>query len=146
MIFRSDAEKADLAASWRRSDRAFFAGGACHILSHVYLLEYPHSGYHPFYIQPAPGFRGSHVLVSDGTTVFDYHGFSDHDRYMAHYFAKLRRLSPGWQAEVIPLEGSLVDPAFCSRYQHRLPTQYFEDPLPRATRFLRRLQKHARHS
>jgi hypothetical protein len=64
-------------------------------LSHVFLLERPLGGYRPIYILPAPGYRGSHVLVSNGEEVFDYHGYSGHDRYVTRHFARVRRLFPG---------------------------------------------------
>jgi hypothetical protein len=138
MIFRSDSQKSDPVASWHRPDRAFFAGGACHILSHVFLQEYPRSGYRPAYILPRQGFRGSHVIVSDGEMVFDYHGYCDHERYLGRYFTKMRRRFPGWEADVLSIEGSPVGRDFCSRFNHRLPSQFFSDPLPRAKKFLAR--------
>src|SRR5471032_3305755 len=83
MIFRTEEQKHDLTRSWHRSDRPFFAAGACHVLAAAFLEVYPNAGFHPFLILPGPGLRGSHVFVSDGETVFDYHGFSGHDRFLS---------------------------------------------------------------
>lgn len=141
MIFRSDKDKADLMRSWHRPDRSFFASGACHILAHIFLQQYPDSGYHAINIRPHPNFRGGHIIVSDGNTVFDYHGYSDHDRFMAHYFAKIRRYFPGWQADLIPIHESLVDSSFCAQLLLRTPPQYLHDPMPRARAFLARFKE-----
>jgi len=140
MIFRSDTDKADLSASWHRPDRAFFASGACHILAHAFLQRCSETKYHALYILPQPGFRGSHVIVSNGKSIFDYHGRTNRDFFLNHYFAKMRRFFPGWQAELLPIESSLVEEKFCRRFNHRMPHQFFKDPLPRAYSFLNRLQ------
>jgi hypothetical protein len=95
MIFRSAEDRFDLQRSWARPDRPFFAAGACHILAGVFLETFPRSGFHALMIQPKPGFRGSHVLVSNGRQVFDYHGYGDARPYFLHYFSKAARLLPG---------------------------------------------------
>jgi hypothetical protein len=136
MIFRTEEQKHDLIRSWHRPDRPFFATGACHVLAAAFLEVYPNTGFHPFLILPGSGLRGSHVFVSDGKTVFDYHGFSGHDRFLSHYFVKVRRFFPRWFGEVIRLEESPIGVAFCGRYSHRLPSQYPYDPLPRAFSYL----------
>jgi hypothetical protein len=138
MIFRSDTDKSDLARSCHRPDRPFFASGACHILAYAFLQKHSDFDYHPIYISPHPGFRGSHLVVSDGNTIFDYHGYSDHDYFMEHYFIKMRRYFPGWQADLIQIEDSLIDSGFCSRFNHRMPFQYFQNPIPRAFSYLSR--------
>ena len=136
MVFRSHKDKSDPVKSWHRPDRLFFASGACHILAHAFLQRYPDCDFRPIYICPHQGFRGSHVVVSDGEAIFDYHGYSDHGLFMAHYFTKLRRFFPGWQADLIWIEGSLVNSGFCGPYQHRMPEQYLHDPMPRALAFI----------
>lgn len=138
MIFRTEEQKRDLTRSWHRPDRPFFAAGACHVLAAAFLEANPNDGFHPFLILPNPGLRGSHVFVSDGRTVFDYHGFSRHDHYLSHYFTKIYRFFPRWHGEVIRLTESPIDVSFCEKYNHRLPSQYPHDPLPRAFSYLAR--------
>ena len=84
-------------------DRRFFACGACHILAHAYLERFPDGRFRPFWIRPRPGFTGNHVFVSDGETVFDYHGYSAARAFLPHYARRAGRYYPGWDAEVVPL-------------------------------------------
>jgi hypothetical protein len=65
---------------------------------------------------------------------------------MEHYFTKLRRYFSDWQADLIQIEVSLVDSAFCGRFQHRMPHQYLHDPIPRAQTFLKRFSEPRRKS
>jgi hypothetical protein len=94
MIFRTEAQKKDQALSWKRRDRAFFASGACHILTYVFLQEHGDHGFRPYLILPRYGFRGNHVYAATEDTVFDYHGFSAKTCFLEHYFRKLKRFSP----------------------------------------------------
>jgi hypothetical protein len=138
MIFRTEEQKHDLVRSWHRPDRPFFAASACHVLAAAFLEVYPNAGFHSLLILPGPGLRGSHVVVSDGQTVFDYHGFSEHHRFLSHYSARIWRFFPRWHGKLIRLEGSPIGVPFCRRYNHRLPSQYPHDPLPRAFSYLAR--------
>lgn len=135
MIFRTEAQKKDQTLSWRRGDRAFFASGTCHILTHVFLQQYADQGYRPYMICPETGFRGEHVYSASKDTAFDYHGFSDRTVFEAHYFRKMKRLFPGWNAAIIELE-DFMTPSFFRRFHCRAPDQYFSDPLPRAKAFV----------
>jgi len=139
MIFRNNDLKNDLNQSWHRPDRAFFAAGACHILADVFLRRFEGRGFAAKLILPAPGLRGTHVFVSDGTTAFDYHGVSLESRLLESFFRKIARRFPGWQGNIVPICGSPADAEFCGQYNHRMPHQYLHDPVPRAERFLDRL-------
>jgi len=138
VIFRSAEQKQDVAGSWHRPDRPFFAAGACHILATAFLDSYPNSGYRPFLLLPDPGFRGTHVFVSNGKLIFDYHGYTDYDRYFRHHQKKIHRFFPSWRGQVLALKVSPIDESFCREYSHRLPSQYLHDPLPRALAYLKR--------
>jgi len=138
MIFRTEEAKKNLARSWQRLDRPFFAAGACHVLAAAFLKTYPKAGFHAFLILPETNLRGSHVAVTNGLVVFDYHGYVRHDAYLAHYFSKIRRFYPGWQGKILRLEESPTAKSFCQKYQHRLPDQYWKDPQPRAVSYLNR--------
>lgn len=141
MIFRTPAQKADLEWSWNRGDRAFFASGACHILAHAFLCSPGGKGFRPMMIVPATGFRGGHVFATDGTTVFDYHGYSAHARFVEHYFAKIRRLFPGWQGSLVDVTDSFWTEAWFDAYQHRRPQQFYRDPSERAAQFIAKMQR-----
>ena len=138
MIFRTEEQKRDPVRTWFRSDRSFFAAGACHILAGAFLKTYPNAGFEPYLISPHPGLRGSHVFVSDGKTGFDYHGFTKHDRLLSHYFIKIRRFFPQWQGEIVRLNESPIGATFCVEQNHRMPSQFLHDPLPRALSYLSR--------
>jgi hypothetical protein len=138
MIFRTPEAKRDLLRSWNRPDRPFFASGACHILAAAFVEAYPGAGYRPIQIRPDAGHRGGHVIVSNGQTVFDYHGFSDYEIFLAHYFSKVRRFIPGWQGTIVPLMESPSGSIFCQREGCRMPHQFPCDPWPRAFSFLKR--------
>ena len=140
MIFRSPEAKSDLLRSWNRPDRPFFAAGACHILAVAFLEAYPDAGYRPIHLRPEAGHRGSHVAVSNGRVIFDYHGYTDEETYFAHYFSKIRRFFPDWQGTVVPLNESPTGIIFCREYQHRMPDQYPHDPRSRAAFYLKRFR------
>jgi hypothetical protein len=138
MIFRTPDEKRDLVRSWKRPDRPFFAAGACHVLAAVFLETYPKAGYQPLFIRPSAGQRGGHVLVSNGRTVFDYHGYAEEAVYLAHYYCRIRRFFPSWQGTLVRLKGSPLEAGFCQENQLRQPDQFPQDPRPRALRYLQR--------
>jgi len=138
MLFPTEAQKRDLAWIWHRGDRAFFQAGACHILVDVFLRRCPAAGFRPLMVRPDAGFRGSHIVAASPTTVFDWHGFSDRERFLAHYFRKLRQFYPGWNATVFELD-DFMTPSFFQKYSHRAPTHYFRNPTRRAEAFVSRL-------
>lgn len=131
-------DKSNLKARWERPDRVFFAKGACHVLAEVFLRRNAGRSFRVVLIWPGADFRGSHVFVTDGATVFDWHGYSDHERFVAHSLAKLRRQQSGWVGELITIEGSPVGEEFCARYEHRRPEQFYGDVVARAEGFLER--------
>ncbi len=138
MLFQTEAQKRDLLWSWNRGDRAFFQAGACHVLADTFLRRFPDAGFRPLMIRPHPGFRGGHIVAASLAVIFDWHGFSDRERYLAHYFRKLRQFYPGWNATVFELD-DFMTPAFFLEFNHRAPAQYFRDPVPRAEAFVSRL-------
>jgi hypothetical protein len=138
MIFRDEATKRDPVKNWNRPERSFFAAGACHILAHVFLEKYGESNFLSVLIKPKRGFRGSHLFVTDGRWVFDWHGYSEREKYLKHYFLKLERFFPGWSAEMIEIQGDLTLEDFCNKYCHRKPDQYLHDPIVRAQAYLMR--------
>jgi hypothetical protein len=140
MIFRSQQAKEDTVHSWHRPDRVFFAAGACHLLAAAFLETYSAAGYYPIIIRPEEGYRGTHVAVSNGEFVFDYHGYTEEPRYCAHFFKKIGRFFPGWQGTILALNEFPGGESFCRKYLHRLPDQYLFDPRPRALSFLRRFR------
>ena len=138
MLFRTPAQKADLKWSWERCDRAFFAAGACHVLAHEFLKTETGRAFHPVMILPDAGFRGGHVFCSAGATVFDYHGFSSHESYVAHFRRKITRFFPGWRGQLLDITDTFWTNDWFKACQHRRPEQYYHDPNERARRFINR--------
>lgn len=132
--------KRDLHRQWRLSDRIFFGFGACHVLAQSFLDRFPAAGFRALWIRPAPGWSGHHVVVTNGVTSYDYHGYSRHTTLLAHYFRQHRLAHPGWSAQLVAVHGSLFDDALRARLgmNMRGPTQYLHDARPRARRFLER--------
>lgn len=138
MIFRTDAQKKDLVASWFRFDRSFFASGACHVLTHEFLKRDGVAGFRPYMILPAAGYRGSHVFASDGSLAFDYHGWSNHTLFLDHYFRKIQRIFPGWQGNLVDIARDFWSDRWFSETCSMKPHQYYTDPTERANAFIDR--------
>jgi hypothetical protein len=86
---------------WALPDRVFFACGACHILAHAFLERYgPRK---VVWQKPATGFTGNHTFIDGDQWVFDYHGYSDRERFLTHTYRKARLWWPGWEASLVEL-------------------------------------------
>jgi hypothetical protein len=142
MYMTRKVAKADLAGRWALPDRVFFACGACHILAFAFLERYPSAGFTPVWIKPSAGYIGNHIVVVRDRVAFDYHGYSQWDRLLAHTTKRIRRRWPGWSAELIEISKDvLVSEAKSRQYQGlwlREPKQFPHDALPRARAFLKR--------
>lgn len=66
--------KEDPVRYWALPDRIFFGFGACHILTGVYLQRYSDAEWAGLWIKPMEGFRGNHVIATNGDIAFDFHG------------------------------------------------------------------------
>ena len=138
MLFRTEEQKKDLAGSWRRFDRSFFAAGACHVLAHEFLRRPQAGEFRPFMIVPEDGFRGSHVFASNGSVVFDYHGWSQHTQFVEHYFRKINRMFPGWRGALADISSDFWTQKWFTDTGSRQLHQYFVDPTQRANLFIDR--------
>ena len=134
--------KRDLERRWALPNRAFFACGACHVLAYAFLQRYGSSDMKALWLKPEPGFIGNHIFIATDTWVFDYHGYSDRERFLAHTFRRARFFWPGWCATLVELPRDvLVSEAASRRYDGlwlREPSQFFHDAMPRARAFVER--------
>ncbi|HLZ14942.1 MAG TPA: hypothetical protein VKQ34_03020, partial [Candidatus Saccharimonadales bacterium] len=73
---RTDAEYRDPFLAWKRSDKAFFASGACHILAHMFLSLHFDEGFKLIYIRPKGKHPGNHLYASNDTWAFDFNGWT----------------------------------------------------------------------
>jgi hypothetical protein len=132
--------KNDPIGRWNLPDRVFFAAGACHILAYAFLTRHVGAG-RAVWFRPRGGI-GNHIFVDGGTWVFDYHGYSDRARFLAHSARRARALWPGWEADLVDLPlDVLIDGAKSKTFDGlwlREPGQFLHDALPRARAFLDR--------
>ena len=93
-------------------------------------------------MKPATGFTGNHVVATDGTTAFDFHGYCAWDRLLAHARRKNAHRMPGWNCTLVALPPDvLMSEAKSKAYEGlwlRGPEQYLHDALPRARTYVRR--------
>ena len=141
-VWTAGYSKRDPAARWALPDRVFFACGACHVLAYAFLKRHGSSETKALRIKPDPGFTGEHIVVASGAWVFDYHGYAERDRYLAHTFAKAQRWWPGWSATLheLPREALVSEPLSRTFDGLRLrePGQFLHNALPRARAYLDR--------
>jgi hypothetical protein len=140
-MYRIDGfKKRDPHLRWRLPDRVFFACGACHILVYAFLERYP--SFQALWLKPDAGFTGNHIFIDGGEWAFDYHGYSERERLLAHTRRKAERWWPGWRASLVELPRDvLISEAKSRTYDGlwlREPTQFLHDAMPRARAYLDR--------
>jgi hypothetical protein len=127
---------------WALPERVFFACGACHILAYAFLERYGFEQAQALWLKPAPGFSGNHIFINTGDWVFDYHGYSRHDTFLAHSFRRARHWWPGWDATIVSLPPDVLISEPKSRGYEGLwlrePGQFLHDAMPRARAYLTR--------
>ncbi|MBK5948222.1 hypothetical protein CH339_05140 [Rhodobium orientis] len=135
--------KRDPERRWALPDRIFFGFGACHILAGVFLLRQPLAGFHGERVVPRDGFSGNHIFVTDGTVVFDFHGYALRERLVGHHRNCWCRQQPGWNCRIDRVDFDLLDTGALNRRKMLGPDQYLGDAVARADRFLARIDHHA---
>jgi hypothetical protein len=134
--------KQDPEKRWALPDRVFFACGACHVLAHAFLKRHGAPGMRALWLRPNQGFTGNHIFVATDGWVFDYHGYSERERFLARTNKRARRWWPGWGATLIELPRDvLVSEAGSRPYDGlrlREPGQFLHDAMPRALAYLDR--------
>ena len=111
MLFVSDEIKRDPARRWRLSERVFFGHGGCHILAGVFLRRMPELGWYALWQRPMHQLPGSHVFVTDGAQVFDYHGLCSLERTQRWHRRGWRSRYAHWEAQWQVVDFDLLDTA-----------------------------------
>lgn len=135
------AVKTNLARFWSLPDRVFFACGACQVLGYAAFERHGALGFRPKWLRPAAGFRGNHIILTDGERAFDYHGWTRLERLLAHAQRKAERWWPGWRYDFLDFspEALICETASKAAGLHlRQPDQFLHDALPRARGFVDR--------
>jgi len=138
MFIPKPGTKEDAVRRWNLSDRAFFGHGACHILAQEYLARFSERGFYSIWIKPHEGYRGSHVFVTDGAIAFDYRGYLKKSRLISYYWKQYQNTYPGWDAELINVNGNLCCPEEMKSIGMfiRGPGDFLDDVTPRARAYL----------
>lgn len=131
--------KKDPVRRWALPDRIFFGYGACHILAGIFLRDRCDDRLNAEWIVPDPGFAGTHIYVTDGEVAFDYHGYSSRERLLAHHSKGWSRHRPGWGCTIEPVDFDLLDTRDLNQRKMLGPDQYLYDAIPRAQRFVDRI-------
>ena len=134
--------KRDPDKRWALPDRVFFTCGACHILAYAFLDRYGTSEMSALWLKPDSGYSGNHVFIATDDWVFDYHGYLDRKRYLAHTQKRASQWWSGWSATLVELPRDVLVSEEKSRSYDGLwlrePAQFRHDALPRARAFLDR--------
>ncbi len=137
--------KRDPMRRWALPDRVFFGHGACHILAGAYLARPPLPGFRAERIVPRDDLAGNHIYLTDGDIAFDYHGYSVRRRLLDHHRKGWSGRYPGWDCAIEEVDFDLLCTAALNGRKMLGPDQYLFDPVPRAHRFIARID-HTRAS
>ncbi|MFI2712916.1 hypothetical protein ACH495_22610 [Micromonospora sp. NPDC018662] len=131
-VFRRTAlERSDQRIAWQRTDQAFFAAGACHILAWVCRDAHPDRVIRLAGLRFVGDRQVCHVYATWAGWAFDHSGWNpEPDLLAANRDVESRPL------ERIALTDDLAD--FCSAHHHRMPHEYWRDPIPRARDYVHR--------
>lgn len=126
---RTDVERSDQRVAWERTDQAFFASGACHILA--WACREIHSE-QPISVA-AVRFEGEQQVMHSYATwnewAFDHSGWNlEADLLAANVEFEDCSL------ERVDIDISLHD--FCQQHSHRMPDQYWRNPVTRARAYV----------
>ena len=139
---RTSEEFKDQEASWKRSDKAFFAAGACHILAFTFVELANDPDLQIIFIKPAEAFGniGTHVYVKKGEWAFDYSGWTKESELLAETAKDYAAAHLGWEYTTVVIESDLK--TFCLDHNHRLPEKFAHDPTKRAKKFIQKYTMH----
>ena len=76
--------------------------------------------------------------MSNADTAFDWRGFRPEQTLLEEYFTSYKKLFPDWDAAVHLIGKNESLESFCHSRSHRLPSHFYQDPKPRAHRFIER--------
>ncbi|MEU1247600.1 hypothetical protein ACWD8I_11420 [Micromonospora arida] len=128
---RTATERSDQRVAWERADKAFFAAGACHVLAWVCRDSYPDRSISVAALRLAGDLQIFHVYAIWAGWAFDHSGWNPEPRLLA--------VNADFEGQPLERVGVTVDLAeFCGEHQHRMPDQYWRDPLPRAREYVGR--------
>ena len=135
---RTSEERRDPFLSWEREDQAFFAAGACHILTDMFIQLHQNENFAMIYIKPGKGHTGNHVYASNGNWAFDHNGWTREEELLAATEKAYKERYSGWNYERIVIKPTIdALETFCKANNHRLPWQFAHLPWERAYHYIK---------
>lgn len=128
---RTPLERADQRVAWERTDQAFFAAGACHVLAWVCRDAHPDRAIELAAVRFAGDRQVFHTFAVWGCWAYDHAGWNSESELLA-----ANEDFEGRPLERIAITTDLAE--FCEEHFHRMPDQYWRDPVPRAREYLAR--------
>ena len=139
MYFLKAGIKENPEKRWALPDRIFFGYGACHILAGTFLKRSPYTGFYAERIIPSEGYWGNHIYVTNGIIAFDHHGYCGRDSLLRHYIKGWTAKYAGWDYTLETVDFDLLDTAHLNARKMQGPDQYLHNAIPRANRFMDRI-------
>ncbi len=130
---RTDIERSDQRLSWERTDQAFFASGACHILAWVCRDTYADQSLGIEAVRAKGEQQVFHTYARWNGWAFDHSGWNPAQQLLA-----VNTDFEGHPLERVEVAVDLAE--FCEQHHHRMPDQYWRDPLERAREYVGRHQ------
>ena len=126
--------------SWQRSDEAFFASGACHILAEIFMQLHKNEGYKIIHIKPLQHKQGDHMFATNGTWAFDFNGWSKEIDLIEVNQKACSNKFEGWNCELVEVKEDFDE--YYKQTHHRLPWQYPQLPWERAYKYIENFPPH----
>jgi hypothetical protein len=130
---RTPLERRDQRVAWERSDQAFFAAGACHVLAWTGQERFPDRAIGLTAIRVAGGSRVFHTYATWEGWAFDHSGWNAEPALVA-----VNADFEGRPLERVEVASDLAE--FCGEHHHRMPQDFWQDPVPRARAYVERYQ------
>ena len=130
---RTPLERSDQQVSWERPDQAFFAAGACHILAWACRDLYSSHDVGLAALRSADEPQVFHTFATWGWWAFDHAGWNLESDLVAANAAY-----EGQAVSRVEIDVSLAE--FCGEHAHRMPHEYWSDPVPRARAYVARFR------
>lgn len=130
---RTQLERSDQRVAWNRSDQAFFAAGACHLLAWACRVEHPDRSITIEALRFEGAQQAFHTYATWSGWTFDHSGWNPEPQLVA-----VNADFEGERLERVAITVGLAE--FCEQHNHRMPYDYWRDPMPRARDYVRRYQ------
>lgn len=126
---RTQLERDDLRVSWDRTDQAFFSAGACHVLAWTCREAYPERDIELEALRFVDDGRVFHTYATWQGWTFDASGW-----HLEPLLLEANQAFETRPVERMPVTIGLAE--FCEEHRHAMPHQYWQDPRPRAHRYV----------